>query len=80
MTGEGMTSVSVSYETRRQLNTMRTNSGHQSGDDLLKALIKEHKINRMQGNVDKLRERVDDIAAVDVEHLVQRLNLSPFRS
>lgn len=59
---------------------MRTNSGHQSVDDLLKALIKEHKINRMQGNVEKLRERVEDIAAVDVEHLVQRLNLSPFRS
>ena len=54
--------------------------GHQSVDDLLKALIKEHKINRMQGNVDKLRERVDDIAAVDVEHLVQRLNLSPLGS
>ena len=59
---------------------MRTNSGHKSVDDLLKALIKEHKINRMQGDVQKLRDRVEDIAAVDIEHLVQRLNLSPFRS
>ena len=47
MTAEGMTSISVSYEVRRQLNT--------------------------------LRERMKDVADVEVEHLVDRLNLSPFQ-
>ena len=49
-------SVSVSYETRRQLNTMRTNSGHQSVDDLLKALIKNTRLTvckEMSTNLEK---------------------------
>ena len=66
MTAEGMTSISVSYEVRRQLNTLRTLSGYKSVNDFLNDLIRAHKITKMNGEV-------------DVEHLVDRLNLSPYR-
>ena len=51
MTGEGMTSVSVSYEVRRQLNTLRTMDGHRSVDDFLTDLIRAHKLAKMNGSV-----------------------------
>ena len=79
MTAEGMTSISVSYEVRRQLNTLRTFSGYKSVNELLNDLIRAHKITKMNGEVEKLRERMKAVADVDVEHLVDRLNLSPFR-
>lgn len=79
MTGKGMTSVSVSYEVRRQLNTMRTMGDFASVDDLLRHLIREHKVAKMSGTTDKLRDRVKEAADVDVNHLVERLNLSPFK-
>ena len=79
MTAEGMTSISVSYEVRRQLNTLRTFSGYKSVNELLNDLIRAHKITNMNGEVEKLRERMKAVADVDVEHLVDRLNLSPFR-
>ena len=78
MTAEGMTSISVSYEVRRQLNTMRTSSGHKSVNDLLNDMVRAHKIAKMQGEIDTLRQRMKDIADVPVEQLVDRLNLAPF--
>jgi len=78
MTAEGMTSISVSYEVRRQLNTMRTSSGHKSVNDLLNDMVRAHKIAKMQGEIDALRQRMKDIADVPVEQLVDRLNLAPF--
>ncbi|GIR34279.1 MAG: hypothetical protein CM15mP47_5050 [Methanobacteriota archaeon] len=33
----------------------------------------------MNGEIETLRERMKAVADVDVEHLVDRLNLSPFR-
>ena len=41
-----MTSVSVSYEVRRQLNTMRTVNGHKSVNMLLEDVIRAHKMAR----------------------------------
>ncbi|MFB1005284.1 MAG: hypothetical protein QMC59_02250 [Candidatus Poseidoniaceae archaeon] len=79
MTGEGMTSVSVSYEVRRQLNTMRSTSGHKSVNELLTDIVRAHKIAKMDGEIETLRERMKAVADVEVEHLVDRLNLAPFK-
>ena len=79
MTAEGMTSISVSYEVRRQLNNLRTMSGYESVNEFLNDLVRAHKITKMSGEIDTLRERMKDVADVEVEHLVDRLNLSPFQ-
>ncbi|MDP6869895.1 MAG: hypothetical protein QGI21_03900 [Candidatus Poseidoniaceae archaeon] len=79
MTGEGMTSVSVSYEVRRQLNTIRTMDGYRSIDLLLVDLVRAHKLAKMNGELDKLRNQMKEHADVSAEHLVDRLNLSPFQ-
>lgn len=79
MTGEGMTSVSVSYEVRRQLNTMRTVNGHKSVNMLLEDVIRAHKMARMRGELDILQEHLKRVADVNVEHLVNRLNMAPFK-
>jgi len=71
--------VSVSYEIRRQLNTLRTTSGHKSVNDLLAEMVRTHKMLKMKGEIDTLRERMKLAVDVDVEHLAERLNLSPFQ-
>ena len=73
-----MTSVSVSYEVRRQLNTMRTVNGHKSVNILLEDIIRAHKMARMRGELDVLQEHLKRVADVNVEHLVNRLNMAPF--
>ena len=79
MTGEGMTSVSVSYEIRRQLNTLRTTGDHRSVNELLADMIRTHKMPKMRGEIDTLRERMKMAVDVDVEHLAERLNMAPFQ-
>ena len=79
MTAEGMTSISVSYEVRRQLNTLRTLSGYKSVNEFLNDLVRTHKITKMSGEIDTLREWMKAVADVEVEHLVDRLNLSPLQ-
>lgn len=74
-----MTSVSVSYEVRRQLNTMRTVNGHKSVNLLLEDVIRAHKMARMRGELDVLQEHLKRVADVNVEHLVDRLNMAPFK-
>ena len=74
-----MTSVSVSYEVRRQLNTLRTMDGHKSVDSLISELIRAHKLAKMNGELDELRSKMKEIADVNSDHLVQRLNLAPFK-
>ena len=74
-----MTSVSVSYEVRRQLNTLRTMDGHRSVDSFLSELIRAHKLAKMNGDLDELRTQMKEFADVSAEHLVQRLNLAPFK-
>jgi len=73
-----MTSVSVSYEVRRQLNTMRTVRGHKSVNTLLEDLIRAHKMARMRGELDTLQAHLQRVADVNVDHLVSRLNMAPF--
>jgi NTP pyrophosphatase (non-canonical NTP hydrolase) len=79
MTGEGMTSISVSYEIRRQLNTLRTMDGYRSVNLLLGDLLRDYKMAKMNEELEDLRAQVKDIADVSAEHLVERLNLSPFK-
>ena len=79
MTAEGMTSVSVSYEIRRQLNTLRTAGGHKSVNELLAEMIRTHKMLRVKGEIDTLRDRMKQAVDVDVDHLAERLNLAPFQ-
>ena len=74
-----MTSVSVSYEVRRQLNTLRTMDGYRSVDSFLSELIRAHKLAKMNGDLDELRTQMKEVADVSAEHLVQRLNLAPFK-
>ena len=74
-----MTSVSVSYEVRRQLNTLRTMDGHKSVDSVISELIRAHKLAKMNGELDELRSKMKEIADVNSDHLVQRLNLAPFK-
>ena len=74
-----MTSVSVSYEVRRQLNTLRTMDGHRSVDSFLSELIRAHKLAKMNGDLDELRTQMKEVADVSAEHLVQRLNFAPFK-
>ena len=51
-----MTSVSVSYEVRRQLNTLRTMDGHKSVDSFISELIRAHKLAKMTGELDDIIE------------------------
>ncbi|MDP6010640.1 MAG: hypothetical protein QF707_02485 [Candidatus Poseidoniaceae archaeon] len=78
MTASGMTSVSVSFETRRQLNSMKAMDDYRSIDDLLAALVKQYKVLRMKGVVDNLRKRLSELEDMDAEALVRRLAMSPF--
>ena len=79
MTAKGMTSVSVSYEIRRQLNTMRTAGGHKSVNELLAEMIRTHNMLKMNGEIDTLRDQMKQAVDVDVDHLAERLNLAPFQ-
>ena len=71
--------VSVSYEVRRHLNTLRSLGGYKSVNEVLLDLIRHQRMARMDGSLELLRERAKATADVDVDHLVERLNLAPFR-
>ena len=53
--------------------------GHRSVDSFLADMIRAHKLGKMNGELDKLREQMKEVADVSAEHLVQRLNLAPFK-
>ena len=69
-----MTSVSVSFDVRRKLNSLRAMGNHRSVDDLLKAILKEYRLSQLKGESDKLRDRVTAAGQADVDALVARLN------
>lgn len=70
--------MSVSFETRRQLNSMKVMDNHRSVDDLLADLVKQYKVLRMRGVVDDLRARFAELEEMDVDALVRKLAMSPF--
>jgi len=74
-----MTSISVSYEIRRQLNTLRTMDGYRSVNLLLADLLRDYKMAKMNEELEDLRAQMKEIADVSADHLVERLNLAPFK-
>ena len=78
MGSPNMTSVSVSFDVRRQLNSMRAMGNHKSVDHLLIEVLQEYRMAQLRAEADKLRSRLRDIGQTDVEALVQRLGQSPY--
>ncbi|PXF20299.1 MAG: hypothetical protein CXX72_05065 [Methanobacteriota archaeon] len=73
-----MTSVSVSFEVRRQLNSMRALGSYSSVDELLLHMLKAHRLIHIQTDGDRLRSRITELDDIDVAGLIARLDLSPY--
>ncbi len=73
-----MTSISVSFEVRRQLNSMRAMGNFRSVDEMLQQILQEYRMMQLRAEADKLRSRLRDIGQTDVEALVGRLGQSPY--
>ena len=41
--------------------------------------FKTHKLSKMNGELDRLRGQMKDVADVNADHLIDRLNLAPFK-
>ena len=74
-----MTSISVSFEVRRQLNSMKAMGHYRSVDALLLAMLREHRLQRLRSEAEELRERLAELESMDVDALVAKLRLSPHR-
>mgnify|MGYP003709491399 FL=1 len=74
-----MTSVSVSFEVRRQLNSMRALGNYGSVDELLLHMLKAHRLIHIQTDGDRLRSRITELDDIDVAGLIARLDLSPYK-
>lgn len=70
-----MTSVSVSFEVRRRLNSLRAMEGVKSIDDLLKSVLKEYRLNRLKVEHDALRIRISDLDEADIDSTISALGL-----
>ena len=68
-----MTSVSVSFEIRRRLNSLKAMEGVTSVDDLLKAVLKEHRLNRLRSEQDSIRSRIRELEKTDIEAVINRI-------
>lgn len=77
MTAEGMTSVSVSLETRRELNQMRSMLELGSVDLLMAHMLAEQRLMRLKAESAELRKRMQELDGVDVDDLLARLRASP---
>jgi len=73
-----MTSVSVSLETRRQLNEMRSMMEFKNIDLLLEYLLMEKRLSRLNAESKQLKEHLDNLKGVDMNTLIEKLELSPF--
>ena len=74
-----MTSVSVSFEVRRQLNSMRALENYRSVDDLLQHLLKTYRLNKLNRDSESLQDSLKSLNDVDVNVLISKLDLSPFK-
>ena len=70
-----MTSVSVSFEVRRRLNSLRAMEGVKSIDDLLKSVLKGYRLNRLKVEHDALRIRISDLDEADIDSTISALGL-----
>jgi len=73
-----MTSVSVSFEVRRLLNSLKSIENEKSVDELLKAVLKEHRMNRLKAESDALRSRISAVDGGSVDDVIERLQLAPW--
>ena len=78
MTAEGMTSVSVSLETRRKLNQMRSMMEFKNIDLLLEHLLMEKRLSRLTAESKQLQDHLESIQGVEIDSLIDKLELSPF--
>ena len=74
-----MTSISVSFEVRRQLNSMRALGNYKSVDELLQQLLKEYRLNQISRDSDVLQKALGSMNDIDVNGLIAKLELSPFQ-
>tara|TARA_B100000029_G_scaffold462583_1_gene495190 strand:- start:402 stop:644 length:243 start_codon:yes stop_codon:yes gene_type:complete len=74
-----MTSISVSFEVRRQLNSMRALGNYKSVDELLQQLLKEYRLNQISRDSDALQKALESMNDIDVNGLIAKLELSPFQ-
>ncbi|MBI32114.1 MAG: hypothetical protein CMB72_06040 [Euryarchaeota archaeon] len=70
-----MTSVSVSFEVRRRLNSLRAMEGVKSIDDLLKSVLKEYRLNRLKEEHDALRIRISNLDEEDIDSTISAIGL-----
>jgi hypothetical protein len=73
-----MTSVSVSFEVRRLLNSLKSIENESSVDSMLKSMLKEHRMNRLNQESDNLRKRIGSLDSSTVEEIVASLRLAPW--
>jgi hypothetical protein len=78
MTAEGMTSVSVSLETRRQLNQMRSMMEFKNIDLFLEHILMEKRLSRLSAESKQLKEHLEKLEGVDIDALIEKLELTPF--
>ncbi|HJM20246.1 MAG TPA: hypothetical protein QF802_07305, partial [Candidatus Thalassarchaeaceae archaeon] len=68
-----MTSVSVSFEVRRQLNSMRALENYQSVDELIQHLLKAYRLSKLNRDSESLQDSLNSLDDVDVDALVSKL-------
>jgi hypothetical protein len=73
-----MTSVSVSFEVRRLLNSLKSIENESSVDSMLKSMLKEHRMNRLSQESDTIRKRIGSLDSSTVEEIVASLRLAPW--
>tara|TARA_B100000945_G_C20261374_1_gene539458 strand:+ start:500 stop:736 length:237 start_codon:yes stop_codon:yes gene_type:complete len=78
MTAPGMTSVSVSLETRRLLNSLRSMSDFKSIDDLVEHLIKEQRMMRLKAEFEELQKLIANMDNVDIDALIASVELPKY--
>ena len=75
MTAPGMTSVSVSLESRRLLNSLRSMSDFKSIDDLIEHLIKEQRMMRLKSEFEDLQKLIAGMESTDIDALIASVEL-----
>ena len=78
MTAPGMTSVSVSLESRRLLNSLRSMSDFKSIDDLIEHLIKEQRMMRLKSEFVELQKLIAGMESTDIDAIIANVELPSY--
>ena len=69
-----MTSVSVSFGNSEAIKILKAMEGVTSVDDLLKAVLKEHRLNlRLRSEQDSIRSRIQELERIDIEAVINHI-------